>query len=172
MMGANEHCGQTGRLIGIAHRPARRTPMIETDAVEIATGAGLEGDHKGAKLPRRGVTVLAREAWDAALADLVDLAGPVPLAWTARRANLLVEGVELPQARGAVLAIGPVRLEVTAQTFPCRRMDEAHPGLLKALAPDWRGGISCRVIEGGRLQIGAAVVVLSSPPVHRVRLPG
>ncbi len=162
-----------GRLIGIARRPARRVPMEVVGAVEVVVGGGLEGDHKGLRFPKRGVTVLSREAWETAIAELTDLAGPVPLPWTVRRANVLVEGVQLPMARGAILAIGALRLEVTAQTYPCSRMDAAHPGLLKALAPDWRGGVCCRVIVGGRIAVGDVVEVVSSPPCERgPRLPG
>ena len=57
----------------------------------MTAGAGLEGDHKGAKFPKRGISILAREDWEAAIAMLADLAGPVPLPWTTRRANLLVK---------------------------------------------------------------------------------
>ena len=60
----------TGRLIGIAHRPAHRAPMQTVESALIA-----EGDHKGQKFPRRGVTILAREAWEAALADLAETGG-------------------------------------------------------------------------------------------------
>jgi len=162
----------TGRLIGIARRPERRAPMEEIDAGEIGVESGLEGDHKGPKFPRRRITVLAIEDWRRALAELSDLAGPVPLPWTVRRANLLVEGVRLPRAAGAILEIGPVALEVTFPTQPCRRMDEAHPGLLKALHPDWRGGVTCRVLAGGHVRLGDVARVVSSPPERgRLRLP-
>ena len=161
-----------GELIGIARRLKPRAPMEVIDAVEIATGGGLEGDHKGLKFPRRSVTILALEAWSAALLDLTDLAGPVPLAWTVRRANFLVRHLVLPQASGAIIAIGAVLLEVTGQTYPCSRMEAAHPGLLRALGPDWRGGVTCRVLEGGHVAMGATVSVLSSPKPHRPRLPG
>ena len=30
-------------------------------------------------------------------------------------------------------------------------MDEAEPGLMAALKPDWRGGVCCRVIQGGEI---------------------
>ena len=117
--------------------------------------------------------MLAIEDWEAALAELVDLAGPVPLPWTMRRANLLVRGLRLPRVAGALLKVGPVLLEVTAQTYPCKRMDEAHPGLLKALAPDWRGGVTARVVEGGGIALGDAVAIISSPPERPPpRLPG
>jgi MOSC domain-containing protein YiiM len=159
-----------GRLIGIAVRAARREPMQLLQSALITAGAGVEGDHKGVKFPRRGVTVLAREAWEAALADLGQ--DQAEMAWTARRANLLVEGVALPRALGGVVQIGPVILEVTYPTTPCVRMDEARPGLKKALYPDWRGGITCYVREGGQIALGDPVEVLVSPPERKIRLPG
>ena len=91
--------GVIGRVAGLAWRGARRAPMVTVPAAEIAVGGGLAGDHKGLKFPNRGVTVLALEDWEAALAELVDLAGPVLLPWTARRANVLVSGLRLPRAK-------------------------------------------------------------------------
>lgn len=152
-----------GTLLAIVRRGAPRADMEAVEPGRITTGAGLDGDHKGAKFPRRGITILALEDWHAALEELTDLAGPVPLPWTVRRANLLVEGIRLPRARGAVLTIGAARLEVTAQTYPWRRMEQAHRGLMKALAPDWRGGVTCRVVEGGIVRLGDAVTIVSSP---------
>lgn len=161
-----------GQLAGIARRPAVRAPMEEIAAGHIGVDTGLAGDHKGPKFPNRRITVLAREAWEEALAELESADGsPVVLPWTARRANLLVEGVALPKARGGIVRIGPVKLEVTYPTQPCSRMEEAHVGLLKALHPDWRGGITCRVLEGGEVRIGDEVEVLVSPPEKKLRLP-
>jgi len=160
----------SGRLIGIAWRPARRAPMQTVDSVLVSKEAGVEGDHKGAKFPRRAVTVLAREDWEAALADLG--IGANELAWTERRANLLVEGLRLPRALGATLRVGPVLLEVTYPTTPCSRMDEAYADLKRALYPDWRGGVTCRVLEGGRISLDDGVEVVQSPPERQIRLPG
>lgn len=146
--------------------------MEEIASGSITVEGGLDGDHKGPKFPRRRITVLAREAWEEALAELRGEDGEeVRLPWTARRANLLVEGVRLPRARGGILRIGAVRLEVTYPTQPCRRMEEASPGLLKALHPDWRGGVTCQVLEGGAVRVGDEVEVLHSPPEHVIQLP-
>jgi MOSC domain-containing protein YiiM len=161
-----------GHLLGIAVRAAHRAPMQTLERALVAVGSGVEGDYKGAKHPRRGVTVLAREAWEAALMELGSGADEAETPWTARRANLLVEGVALPRALGGVVRVGPVVLEVTYPTTPCRRMDEARPGLLRALYPEWRGGITCRVIEGGAIALGDEVEVLLSPPERKIRLPG
>ena len=157
-----------GRLIGIARRTARRAPMQEIGEGAITTEGGLAGDFKGPKYPRRQITVLAREDWDAALAEI----GRPDLPWTTRRANLLVEGVELPRAAASILRIGPVRLEVTAQTYPCARMEEARAGLLSALAIDWRGGVTCRVLKGGSIALGDPVEVLLRSRRAERRLPG
>ena len=159
----------SGRVIGIAWRPKRRAPMQTVDSIDISLEAGVVGDHKGAKFKRRAVTILAREDWETALADLDQ--GDEPLEWTARRANLLIEGVRLPRAIGATLRIGPVLLEVTYPTTPCARMDETRAGLRKALHPEWRGGVTCKVVEGGRVAVGDDVVIVQSPPERQIRRP-
>ena len=142
--------------------------MQEIAEGQITIAGGLEGDFKGTKYPRRQITILAVDAWEAALQEI----GHATLPWTARRANLLVAGVRLPRAVGGILRIGRVRLEVTGQTFPCLRMNEAHAGLLSALAKDWRGGVTARVLAGGVVALGDAVEVLVDPPEIRPRLPG
>ena len=158
-----------GRLIGIARRPERRAPMELIEAAEVSVAAGIAGDCKGLKFRKRQVTVLALEDWSRACAEI----GAGGLAWTARRANVLVSGVALPRARGAILRLGGVRLEVTGQTYPCHRMEEARRGLLKALAVDWRGGLTCRVLDGGSIRLGQDVEILSSPqPELPLPLPG
>jgi MOSC domain-containing protein YiiM len=142
--------------------------MEECAAGFITPAEGLAGDCKGAKHPRRQLTMLERGAWEAALAELGQ-----DLPWTTRRANLLVEGIRLPRGVGSVLRIGVVELEVTGQTYPCRRMQEACPGLLSALAKDWRGGITARVLKGGPVTMGDPVeVVLARPVPKSPRLPG
>lgn len=132
--------------------------METLDAAGISTALGVEGDCKGRKFSRRQITILALEDWHAACRE----AGGLDLPWTARRANLLVSGLQLPRARGSILGIGSVRLEVTGQTSPCVRMDEVHVGLRKALAPHWRGGATCAVLANGEVRLGDPVVVLEA----------
>ena len=159
-----------GTLIGIARKAAYRAPIETLTDAMVTPELGVAGDYKGAKYRRRAVTVLAREAWEAALADL-DLSA-TELDWTVRRANLYVEGETLPRAVGGLVRIGDAKLEVTYPTVPCARMDEAYEGLKRALYPDWRGGITCRVVEGGRIALGDAVEILQAPPERKIRLPG
>jgi MOSC domain-containing protein YiiM len=165
----------TGTLIGISLRTGRRQPMVVMPSVTLVAGVGILGDGEKPRHEKRQVTVLAIEDWRAALADLNarDMIGGIDLDWTERRANLLVEGLRLPRARGAVLRIGGIGLLVTGQTFPCSRMDAVHPGLLKALGRDWRGGVTCQVTGGGGLAAGVPAGIVSSPrEVSADRWPG
>jgi MOSC domain-containing protein YiiM len=142
-----------GRLLAIACAPAKRAPMIERPEAPVSVAQGLAGDVRGPRA-RRQVTVLFRDGWEAACAEL-----GVALPWVVRRANLYIEGVPPPPAGGR-LTIGAVVLEVTGETKPCRVMEAAHPGLRRAMAPDWRGGVTCSVIAGGILRAGDRVDVL------------
>ena len=145
----------SGNLIGIARKAKRGAPVEEIDTVQVTVDNGLEGDKRG-KLKNRQVSILAKEDWNAALGELGE---GVNLPWTTRRANLLTQGVDLPQQAGAKIAIGPVLLEVMDETDPCEIMERAHKGLRKALEPDWRGGVLCRVLEGGVINIGDTVEI-------------
>ncbi len=139
-----------GRLVGIAVRPSSGAPMAERRSERVDERDGLAGDHRS-RPGKRQLTVLTREGWQAACAELGRT-----LVWTARRANLLVEGVDLREAVGFRLRVGEVLLEITGETRPCRHI-EVQPGLREALEPEWRGGVTCGVLEGGRLAVGDAV---------------
>jgi MOSC domain-containing protein YiiM len=81
--------------------------------------------------------------------------------WQERRANLLLDGIELPQRAGAVVRIGgDVRLEITCECDPCSRMDAIVPGLKAVLTPDWRAGALARVLDGGDIRVGVAVMIV------------
>ena len=122
-----------GRLLGIAVRGASRAPMETRDTVHISQDTGLEGDYRGKYGPRQ-ITVLSREAWQAACQAV-----QTELPWTTRRANLLVSGVELERTTRQVLHIGPVRLAITGETDPCERMDMQHMGLRQGSRPGLAG---------------------------------
>ena len=143
-----------GHLAGIARRARPKAPMEELAEAAITPEAGIEGDARGRPGPRQ-VTVLSAEAWAAAQAEL----GGEPSPWTFRRANHLVAGIALPRTEGARLRDGDAAFEVTGECDPCRVMDLQRPGLRAALTPDWRGGVTCTVIAGGRLRVGDAVTV-------------
>src|ERR1700692_3465203 len=136
-----------GRLLRIARAPALRAALVEVEEVEVGGSEGIRGDARGTKSGRQ-VTVLFREGWESACGEL-----GVTLPWVTRRANLLVEGIAPPR-EGRQLRIGDLVLEVTQETKPCHVMEAAHRGLKRALTPEWRGGVCCRVVKGGRIRVG------------------
>lgn len=151
--------GMEGRLVGVAMRVKSRAPMVELERAEITPEQGVAGDFRG-RPGRRQVTVLSAEDWETACAVLGE-----QLPWTLRRANLLVAGITFHESTGSIVRIGDVALQVTGETDPCSRMDEAAPGLFGALRADWRGGVCCRVICGGTIA-PPAKVTLETPPVQ------
>lgn len=139
-------------MLALSVRPLRRAPVCLVDELLLSVHDGVAGD-RYRKSGRRQVTVLSREGWASACAEL-----GVELHWSARRSNLFIDGLDLRGSLGRILCVGEARLEVTGQNHPCRRMDEVHPGLSKALGPGWRAGITARVISGGRIRGGAPAV--------------
>ena len=143
-----------GRLAGIARREKKRAPMETLESAEISAETGVANDSRG-KPGKRQVVLLSAAAWQAACDDT-----GTDAPWTTRRANLLIEGLDLPKTAGQIVAIGDVRLRTTVEIDPCSRMDEQVPGLTDALTPDWRGGIGCEVIAGGVVTVGDDVRLL------------
>jgi MOSC domain-containing protein YiiM len=124
----------------------------------LVTGQGMSGSVGRSR--RRQVTILSQEAWIDATASLDRDPGPA-----ARRANILVSGIDLEDTRGRVLQVGVCRIMIGGELTPCERMDEAAPGLRRALQPEWRGGVFGQVIEGGLVRVGDPVAW--EPPESR-----
>ena len=137
----------TGKLLGIAIKESKRSPMVLKEWLNVTTKQGVDGDHRGGPGARQ-VTVISQDSWDKACQDL-----DKSLPWIARRANLLVGGVELKDSGGKFLKIGELVLGITGETKPCQRMDEYCQGLQEVLKPEWRGGVSCKVIKSGSIKV-------------------
>ena len=139
---------------GIARRNNKRAIMEELPECEIGKAFGVEGDFRG-KPGKRQITILSEASWENACEE----AG-ADLPWTARRANLLVAGIQFDDTFvGKILQIGALQLEITKETVPCYRMDEAHEGLQEAMKTHWRGGVCCRVLQSGIIGVGDIVEI-------------
>jgi MOSC domain-containing protein YiiM len=138
----------------IAIKSTTRAEMQTLESAEITIDKGISGDFRGSQ-PDRQVTILSEPTWQK-VCDSIN----VDLAWTIRRANLLVDRVEFSAADvGKSVRIGNVELKITRETSPCSRMDQQHQGLTAALTPDWRGGVCCNVITAGAIRIGDPVEI-------------
>ena len=139
------------RLLAIARKDKKRAPMEVLSTVAITNAAGVEGDFRG-KPGNRQITVLSKAAWESACQELGK-----SIDWTVRRANLLIDDVDLQETAGKKLVIGDVELLITEETDPCKRMKEFDERLYQALEKDWRGGVCCRVIKSGVVKVGDSV---------------
>lgn len=142
-----------GQVLGIWVKRSHGGVMDARPSAELVAGRGLAGDATTGG--RRQVTIVALDRWRALTAHL-----PGPPDPAIRRANLLVEGIDLDESRGRILAIGEARVRIFGETRPCHQMDEACPGLQAALSPAWGGGAFGEVMTGGDIHVGQAVTWL------------
>lgn len=135
------------RVLRMWVRPAMDAPTAERTALTLVPGQGVDGDH--AFGGRRHVTIVFQDDWAAALREHGRDVDP-----SARRANVLVSGGNGQRFVGQTIRLGGAVVEVKGIVNPCPVMDKASDGLQAALAPDGRGGVWGRVVEGTTLRPG------------------
>ena len=144
---------RAGRVQWIGLRPARDMPMRQVEMADAETGGGLVGDRYSSGSGKRGVTLIQAEH----LPVIAALSGHAEVAPATFRRNLLVSGIPLVALKGRRFRIGDVLLEGTDACDPCSRMEAAlGPGGYNAMRG--MGGLCARILEGGAIRIGDAVV--------------
>ncbi|MCB2383958.1 MULTISPECIES: MOSC domain-containing protein [Shewanella] len=144
------------KLLAIAYKTVKRGPMNEVLCANVTQLSGVEKDVFG-RPGKRQVTVLSKIQWQQACHSI-----EADLPWTTRRANLLVDDLVFSSADvGKHLQIGDLRLEITGETDPCKKMEIAHVGLEAALTPDWRGGVTCRVLNDAMIHLGDEITLVN-----------
>ncbi len=134
---------QYGQIEAIWIKRAKRGPMDAVAEAEMIAGKGLVGNaNQGG---RRQITIIDAAVWERIMEELGATIEP-----SARRANIMVRGLELANTRKQVLLLDECRVRIFTETKPCERMDEVLPGLKAALYRNWGGGVCGQVIDGGR----------------------
>lgn len=124
-------------------------PMDAVQQAEMVKRRGLVGNaNQGG---RRQITIIDAAVWEQVMAELGTRIDP-----SARRANIMVRGIDLAHSRKKILQLGECRVKIFNETKPCERMDEVVPGLNQALYDNWRGGAFGEVIQGGTVCVGEA----------------
>ncbi len=146
-------------LTAIGNRKIKSGPMFEVHNVRVTKAEGVT-----LGLPRRAssrqITVLCEEQWQQACKAL-----NIILPWTARRANLLISGIQFNAEHiGKVIHIGQLQLLITGETEPCFKMDLVHSGLCNALN-NFKAGVTCKVLNDADIQIGDNIHITEQLPL-------
>ena len=144
---------RAGRVQWIGLRPARDVAMRGVGEAEASAGRGLAGDRYASGSGKRGITLIQAEH----LPVIAALAGHAEIAPALLRRNLVVSGIPLIALKGRRFRIGDVLLEGTDPCDPCSRMEDAL-GAGGYNAMRGMGGLCARILEGGSLRVGDAVV--------------
>lgn len=110
-------------------------------------GGGGDHEHGG----RSQITLLDLGTWRHVCAELEADIDP-----GTRRANVVLQGIDLIESRGGGLRIGhaAIDIDIGAHTTPCEFKGAAHAGRSRALRPGWGGGAFGAIVSGGVVRVG------------------
>ena len=143
---------QTGRVEWVSVRPERRGTVQPKSEVIASESDGLAGDHYNGENGSRQVTLIQSEHLEAIASILKK--GKIDPALTRR--NIVVSGINLLAFADQQFQIGEVVLEMTGHCHPCTRMEE-NLGEGGYNAMRGHGGITARVVKGGKIRVGDVV---------------
>ena len=139
-----------GRLLAICTASVRGEAMQSVETIELVAGSGLVGDRYANKAAQE-VTLIEQEALEAAERD-----DQLTLSHAESRRNLLTSGVPLNHLVGRRFSVGTAVLEGVELCEPCSHLERLTGK--KAIKPLLhRGGLRARVVQGGTIEVGAAV---------------
>jgi MOSC domain-containing protein YiiM len=144
-----------GQVVWIGVRPERRMPVKSLTEVEAIQDKGLAGDHyRGTATSNRHVTLIQAEHL-MAVASFMNLPELNP---SLVRRNIVVKGINLLALKDKQFYIGEALLEMTGLCHPCSQMEEIlGEGGYNAMRG--HGGITARILNGGKIRVGDEVYV-------------
>ena len=147
-----------GRLLHIHTALEGGAPMQPHAAAELIPGSGIAGDRyatgrgKYSPFPDiREVTLIEEETLIALARD-----HQITLTPDEHRRNLTTRDVPLNHLVGRRFRVGGVLLEGGRLNTPCRYL-ELITGKTVCDLLEHRSGLNCRIVEGGRIEVGDAI---------------
>ena len=123
------------------------------DHVTVHSNFGIVGDYRSDKFQIGQITLIEAEAVDVLSRKL---SYDIPAG--ASRRQITVKGMELNELIGQNLRIGQILVRVEDKCNPCKNMEtRIGPGAKDAMND--KGGIRCRIINGGELHVGDKITV-------------
>ena len=136
-----------GEVVSIWIKRFKRGPMDPKNEAQLVAGRGIVGNaNQGGK---RQITIIDEARWREAQDEV-----GVDVPPTARRANVMLRGIDLENSHRKLLRLGECIVRIYGETRPCELMEEAQAGLRKALGSRWRGGAFGEIIAGGTIRAG------------------
>ncbi len=145
---------QIGTVDWIGIRKERRAELAEVETAIITEEDGLIDDHYSKKKGKRQVTLIQAEHLQAVAGMLQQNTSISPFL---TRRNIVVSGLNLNALKNQQFSIGKeIILEGTGYCHPCSRMEE-NLGAGGYNAMRGHGGITAKVIQGGRIRKGDSI---------------
>ena len=144
---------QIGNVEWMGIRPEKRGEMVEMNEVLLDINDGIQGDHYSKKGGKRMITLIQSEHLDTISRILKkDDVHPSLL-----RRNIVISGINLLSLHNRQILIGDeVIIEGTGYCHPCSRMEtNLGPGGYNAVRG--HGGLTAKIISGGKIKIGDQV---------------
>ena len=147
------------------HVVRRRNAAAEPyNHVTVRSNYGIVGDYRSDTFQIGQITLVEAEIIDAMSREL-----GYDIPDGASRRQIMVKGITLNELIGRNLRMGQILVRVEDKCIPCKNMEtRIGPGARNAMTD--KGGIRCRIIEGGELHVGDKITVENPRCPHYTRL--
>lgn len=130
----------------------------------VRSNFGIIGDYRSEKFQTRQITLIETETIEAMSREL---GYDIPAG--ASRRQILVKDINLDELVNQNLRLGQIIVRVEDKCNPCNNIErKIGPGAKKAM--NGKGGICCRIIEGGEIYVGDKITVEDPSHPYYTRL--
>lgn len=152
---------RNGQVVSIHIVRVEAQPAEAYSDVKVLPDFGIEGDYRSGQSPHRQVTLVEEEV----LADVGSALG-IEVSPGASRRQIMVRGIRLNALLDKTIHIGQVTVRGESLCDPCDNMERTIGRGARRLL-EGRGGLCCRVLEGGTLSVGDTVTTSGEDASNR-----